>query len=192
MRRRSGAEVSRRQPCDRFPRRFARGALICTMPASSQLNAPMSHPHHAAIPAWTWVVPILASGLLALIFAHVVPSDASPILILAGLLLGASVFAAVHHAELLALRLGEPFGSILLSVAVTVIEVGLIASIMLTGAEGSDLVARDAVFSAVMIVLNGVVGLCLVLGAGRHFEQSFQLQGATSALRCSGRWRRSR
>jgi Ca2+:H+ antiporter len=146
----------------------------------------MSHPRHAAIPTWTWIVPILASALLALKFAHVVPSDAAPILILAGLLLGASVFAAVHHAELLALRLGEPFGSILLSVAVTVIEVGLIASIMLTGAEGSDLVAREAVFSAVMIVLNGVVGLCLVLGAGRHFEQSFQLQGASSALAVLG------
>jgi Ca2+:H+ antiporter len=146
----------------------------------------MSHPRYAAIPAWTWVVPILASALLALQFAHVVPSDATPILILAGLLLGASVFAAVHHAELLALRLGEPFGSILLSVAVTVIEVGLIASIMLAGAEGSDRVARDAVFSAVMIVLNGVVGLCLVLGAGRHFEQSFQLQGASSALAVLG------
>jgi Ca2+:H+ antiporter len=146
----------------------------------------MSHPRHAAIPAWTWIVPILASALLALKFADVVPSDDTPVLILAGLLLGASVFAAVHHAELLALRLGEPFGSILLSVAVTVIEVGLIASIMLTGAEGSDLVARDAVFSAVMIVLNGVVGLCLVLGAGRHFEQSFQLQGASSALAVLG------
>jgi Ca2+:H+ antiporter len=146
----------------------------------------MSHPRRAAIPAWTWVVPILGSALLALKFAHVVPSDAAPILILAGLLLGASVFAAVHHAELLALRLGEPFGSILLSVSVTVIEVGLIASIMLAGAEGSDRVARDAVFSAVMIVLNGVVGLCLVLGAGRHFEQSFQLQGASSALAVLG------
>ncbi len=146
----------------------------------------MSVPHHASIPAWTWAVPVLASGLLALKIAHVVSSDATFVLILAGLLLGASVFAAVHHAELLALRLGEPFGSILLAVAVTVIEVGLIASIMLAGAEGSDRVARDAVFSAVMIVLNGVVGLCLVLGAGRHFEQTFQLQGASSALAVLG------
>ncbi len=146
----------------------------------------MSAPNHDSIPAWTWVAPVLASGLLALKFAHVVPSDAAPILILAGVLLGAAVFAAVHHAEVLALRIGEPFGSILLAVAVTVIEVALIVSIMLSGAEGSDFVARDTVFAAVMIVLNGVVGLCLVLGAGKHFEQTFQLQGASSALAVLG------
>src|SRR5271169_3153494 len=146
----------------------------------------MSAPHHASIPAWTWAVPLVASGLLGLKFAHVVPADAAYVLVLAGVLLGGTVFAAVHHAEVLALKLGEPFGSILLAVAVTVIEVGLIASIMLSGAEGSDRVARDAVFAAVMIVLNGVVGLCLVLGAGKHFEQTFQLQGASSALAVLG------
>jgi Ca2+:H+ antiporter len=146
----------------------------------------MSAPHHASIPAWTWMVPLVASGLLGLKFAHVVPADATFVLILAGLLLGATVFAAVHHAEILALKLGEPFGSILLAVAVTVIEVGLIVSIMLSGADGADRVARDTVFAAVMIVLNGVVGLCLVLGAGRHFEQTFQLQGASSALAVLG------
>ena len=96
------------------------------------------------------------------------------------------MFAAVHHAEVLALKLGEPFGSILLAVAVTVIEVALIVSIMLTGAEGSETVARDTVFAAEMIVLNGVVGLCLVLGGRRHFEQTFQLQGASSALAVLG------
>ena len=146
----------------------------------------MSVSRQAAIPAWTWAVPILAGGLLALKFAHLIPSEAAPVLVLAGLLLGGSVFAAVHHAEVLALRLGEPLGSILLAVAVTVIEVGLIVSIMLSGAEGSDRVARDAVFAAVMIVLNGVVGLCLVLGGGKHFEQTFQLQGASSALAVLG------
>jgi Ca2+:H+ antiporter len=146
----------------------------------------MSAPHHASIPAWTWVVPLVASGLLGLKFAHVVPADAAYVLIIAGLLLGATVFAAVHHAEVLALKVGEPFGSIVLAVAVTVIEVGLIVSIMLSGAEGSDRVARDTVFAAVMIVLNGVVGLCLVLGAGRHFEQTFQLRGASSALAVLG------
>jgi Ca2+:H+ antiporter len=146
----------------------------------------MSAPHHASIPTWTWMVPLVASGLLGLKFAHVVPADATFALILAGLLLGATVFAAVHHAEILALKLGEPFGSILLAVAVTVIEVGLIVSIMLSGADGADRVARDTVFAAVMIVLNGVVGLCLVLGAGRHFEQTFQLQGASSALAVLG------
>jgi len=141
---------------------------------------------HASIPLWTWVTPVLACVLLALKFAHIVPSDATALLVLAGILLGGSVFAAVHHAEVLALKLGEPFGSILLAVAVTVIEVALIVSIMLTGAEGSETVARDTVFAAEMIVLNGVVGLCLVLGGRRHFEQTFQLQGASSALAVLG------
>jgi Ca2+:H+ antiporter len=146
----------------------------------------MSAPHHDSIPAWTWIVPLVASGLLGLKFAHILPADAAYVLILAGLLLGGTVFAAVHHAEVLALKLGEPFGSILLAVAVTVIEAALIVSIMLAGAAGADVVARDTVFAAVMIVLNGVVGFCLVLGAGRHFEQTFQLQGASSLLAVLG------
>ena len=146
----------------------------------------MSSPHHASIPAWAWAVPLLASVLVALKLFHIVPSDDIYVLVLAGLFLGATVFAAVHHAEVLALKLGEPFGSILLAVAVTVIEAGLIVSIMLAGAEGSERVARDTVFAAVMIVFNGVVGLCLVLGAGKHFEQTFQLQGAASALAVLG------
>jgi Ca2+:H+ antiporter len=101
-------------------------------------------------------------------------------------MLGACVFASVHHAEVLALKLGEPFGSILLAVSVTVIEVGLIVSIMLSGTAGSEGVARDTVFAAVMIVLNGVIGLCLVIGGLRHHEQTFQLKGAASALAVLG------
>src|SRR5271155_255080 len=124
----------------------------------------MSATHHDSIPAWTWAVPLVASGLLGLKFAHVAPADAAYVLVLAGVLLGGTVFAAVHHAEVLALKLGEPFGSILLAVAVTVIEAALIVSIM----------------------LSGVVGFCLVLGAGRHFEQTFQLQGASSLLAVLG------
>ncbi|KQV81409.1 ionic transporter y4hA [Rhizobium sp. Root1220] len=146
----------------------------------------MADHHYASIPMWSWVIPALGIGLLALKFLHIVPADATFVLIIAGLLLLAAVFAAVHHAELLALKLGEPFGSILLAVAVTVIEVALIVSIMISGVEGSEMVARDTVFAAVMIVLNGVVGLCLVLGGRRHFEQTFQLQGASSALAVLG------
>ena len=146
----------------------------------------MSGHDHASIPLWTWAAPLLAIGLLALKFAQIVPSDATVVLIVTGILLGASVFAAVHHAELLAIKLGEPFGSILLAVAVTVIEVALIVSIMISGAEGSETVARDTVFAAVMIVLNGVVGVCLIMGGTRHFEQTFQLQGASSALAVLG------
>jgi len=146
----------------------------------------MTSHSYDATPIWGWAAPAAASVLLVLKFSGIVPSDAGLVLILAGLLLGGAVFAAVHHAEVLALRLGEPFGSILLAIAVTVIEVALIVSIMLSGSAGSDAVARDTVFSAVMIVLNGVIGLCLVLGAQRHHEQSFQLEGASAALAVLG------
>jgi Ca2+:H+ antiporter len=137
-------------------------------------------------PIWGWAAPAAASLLLVLKFSGIVSSDAGLVQLLAGLLLGGAVFAAVHHAEVLALRLGEPFGSILLAIAVTVIEVALIVSIMLSGSAGSDAVARDTVFSAVMIVLNGVIGLCLVIGAQRYHEQSFQLQGASATLAVLG------
>ncbi|MFL5284258.1 MAG: calcium:proton antiporter [Rhodopila sp.] len=142
----------------------------------------MASPAHDSVPTWTWVLPTLAGLLLVLKLTGIAPQEWVSVQILAGLLLAGSVFAAVHHAEILALKLGEPFGSILLAVAVTVIEVGLIIAIYLSGTPGSETVARDTVFSAVMIVLNGIVGLCLVLGAGRHMVQVFQLQGASAAL----------
>jgi Ca2+:H+ antiporter len=138
------------------------------------------------LPAWSWAAPVAAAILLASHFAGVAPYAAPWFVALAAALLGGSVFAAVHHAEVLALRLGEPFGSILLAVAVTVIEVALIVSIMLQGAPGADAVARDTVFAAVMIVLNGIVGACLLLGGGRHREQTFRLDGATAALAVIG------
>ncbi|GGC59748.1 calcium:proton antiporter [Chelatococcus reniformis] len=142
----------------------------------------MPHQTHASNPAWSWLAPAAASALLAAKFAGVLDVTSGLALTFAAVLLGGAVFAAVHHAEVLALKLGEPFGSILLAVAVTVIEVALIVSIMVSGAAGSDQVARDTVFSAVMIVLNGVVGMCLILGGQRHHEQSFQLHGAAAAL----------
>jgi len=134
------------------------------------------------VPWWTWSVPLGAWLLLAAKFAGVVPADAGAVLLAAALLLAGTVFAAVHHAEVVALRVGEPFGSIVLAVAVTVIEVALIVSIMISGSNGSEAVARDTVFAAVMIVLNGVVGFCLLLGGTRHYEQTFQAQGAAAAL----------
>src|SRR5271165_800913 len=117
-------------------------------------------------PWWAWAVPVAACLLLAAKFAHLVPADAVAVLVPAAALLLAAVFAAVHHAEIVALRVGEPLGSIILAVAVTIIEVALIVSMML--------------------VLNGVVGLCLVLGGARHGEQSFQEHGASAALSVLG------
>jgi Ca2+:H+ antiporter len=94
----------------------------------------------------------------------------------------ATVFAAVYHAEVVAHRVGEPFGTLVLAVAVTVIEVGLIVSVMLGGGAETSGLARDTVFAAVMIVCNGIVGLCLLSGGVRHYEQGFQVQGASAAL----------
>src|ERR1043165_177299 len=100
----------------------------------------------------------------------------------AAAILIATVFAAVYHAEVVAHRTGEPFGTLVLAIAVTVIEVALIVSVMMAApAEKADL-ARDTVFAAVMIVCNGIVGLCLRWGGARHHEQGFQLHGASAAL----------
>ncbi len=137
-------------------------------------------------PLWAWVAPLAAAALLGAKFAHLVPADSLAVLIPATILLFASVFAAVHHAEIVALRVGEPMGSIVLAIAVTVIEVALIVSMMLAAKAGGGALARDTVFAATMLVLNGVVGLCLVAGGARHGEQSFREHGATAALSVLG------
>jgi Ca2+:H+ antiporter len=134
------------------------------------------------MPWWAWAAPAAAMVLLSLNLLGFAHADAPWVLALAALFLGGAVFAAVHHAEVVALKVGEPMGSIILALAVTVIEVALILSIMLTGAVGSETVARDTVYSAAMIVLNGVVGMCLVLGGARHHEQTFQVNGAAATL----------
>lgn len=134
------------------------------------------------MPWWAWALPAGAIVLLGAKFGGLISADATAVLVLAAVLLGGCVFAAVHHAEIIALRVGEPFGSILLAIAVTIIEVALIVSLMLSGSPGAEAFARDTVYSAVMIVLNGVVGLCLVFGGARHHEQTFQVQGAASSL----------
>gem|GEM_PF-44552 len=131
------------------------------------------------MPWWAWAWPALACALLvAAAFMEVRG-------VLAGataLLLAATVFAAVYHAEVVAHRVGEPFGTLVLAVAVTVIEVSLIVSIMLGGGPETAGLARDTVFAAVMIICNGLVGMCLLWGGARHFEQGFKLQGASAAL----------
>ena len=101
---------------------------------------------------------------------------------LSGVLLLGSVFAAVHHAEVVALKVGEPFGSVLLALSVTVIEASLIVTAMLSGGPTENALARDSVFAAVAIVLNGVVGLCLLVGGARYGEQGFRVEGTASAL----------
>ena len=92
-----------------------------------------------------------------------------------------SAFAVVHHAESLAVRLGEPLGTLMLTLSVIGIEVMMISAVMLTG-EGKPALARDTMFAIVMIVLNGMIGLALLLGGLRHHEQEYNLQGANSFL----------
>jgi Ca2+:H+ antiporter len=100
----------------------------------------------------------------------------------AGVALITTVFAAVYHAEVVAHRTGEPFGTLVLAVAVTIIEVALIVSVMVAAPDEKAGLARDTVFAAVMIVCNGIVGLCLLWGGARHHEQGFQVHGASAAL----------
>src|ERR1700761_703971 len=92
-----------------------------------------------------------------------------------------SAFAIVHHAESLAVRLGEPLGTLVLTLAVIGIEVMMISAVMLTG-ESKPALARDAMFGVVMIVLNGMIGVSLLLGGLRHREQDYNLRGANSFL----------
>lgn len=143
----------------------------------------MTDSHLQRVPTWAWLLP---AASLAAAVPMIVFHPGAAWLLPAAALLGGSVFAAVHHAEVVALRVGQPLGALILAVAVTVIEVALIATIMLSGAAGGEVVARDAVFSAIMIVLNGVVGLCLVLGGRRHREQTFRLDSASAALAVLG------
>ena len=125
---------------------------------------------------WIWIAPAAAWLLLALSFAA-----AAPVALLVVVLI-ATVMAAVHHAELVAHRVGEPFGTFLLALAVTVIELGLIVTLMAAAEQGAATLARDTVFAAVMIILNGLVGACLLIGGIHHKEQVFQQSGVSASL----------
>lgn len=94
----------------------------------------------------------------------------------------ASVLAAVHHAEMIAHRVGEPFGTLVLALAVTIIEVSLIVSLMRSSGAAASSLARDTVFATVMIICNGVIGLCLLAGSLRHHVLAFRVEGTTPAL----------
>ena len=141
--------------------------------------SPRSSTLEALMPYWTWFVPAAAAGLLA--SALLLPPSALLQLGCGAALIGA-VIASVHHAEVVAHRVGEPFGTLVLAIAITVIEVALILSIMLGGGPDSAVLARDTIFATVMIIVNGVVGICLLVGAMAHREQAFRIEGAGPAL----------
>jgi Ca2+:H+ antiporter len=128
---------------------------------------------------WTVVVPLVALVALVAAWGRELPGWA--VAIVAACLAGA-VLAAVHHAEVVAARVGEPFGSLVLAVAVTIIEVALIVTLMISGGAKTASLARDTVFAAVMITCNGIVGLCLLLGALRRRIAVFNPEGTGAAL----------
>lgn len=140
---------------------------------------------HGPMPKSAWIFPALAVALFAvgtglgLAFTPTAGGLLYAAVLLA--ILFGTVFAAVHHAEVIAERIGEPYGTLLLTLAVTIIEVALIATIML-GDKPVPALARDTVFAVVMIVCNGLVGLCIFIGGIRFKEQDFQVSGANLYL----------
>jgi Ca2+:H+ antiporter len=137
------------------------------------------------MPRSAWIFPALA----VLLFVAVTATEYTFTLSLGGLafallllvILFGTVFAAVHHAEVIAERVGEPYGTLVLTLSVTIIEVALITTIML-GEKPAPELARDTVFAVVMIVCNGLVGVCVFIGGLRYREQGFQVSGANVYL----------
>jgi Ca2+:H+ antiporter len=131
------------------------------------------------MPIWAWLVPLLALATLLIALATAVgPWLAS----VCGFSLAAAVLVAVHHAEVVAHRVGEPFGTLVLALAVTAIETSLIISMMISGGQDMADLARDSLCAAVMVICTGVVGLCLLVGGLAHREQTFRVEGAGAGL----------
>ena len=129
--------------------------------------------------SWTWLIPALS---LALLVVAITAGVGLFLAVLCGVGLIGAVIAAVHHAEVVAHRVGEPFGTLVLAVAVTVIEASLILSMIFAGGADTAVLPRDTIYAAVMIICNGVVGLCLLLGGLAHREQTFRVEGAGAGL----------
>lgn len=127
---------------------------------------------------WTTIFPALGWGLYFSGFIY----DNGYVQIIAAILLILSIMSAVHHSEIVAHKVGEPFGTIILAVAITIIEVSIIVSIMISGGQEAASLARDTVYAATMLILNGIVGLCLFIGGIKYNEQSFSKHSATIAL----------
>jgi len=153
--------------------RIVRTVLTSTGPDHQQPTGPAQGPAekaifslmHRIVHSWTWLAPLLA----CLLFLIAVQVGMKPWLILACTVgLFAAVLAAVHHAEVVAHRVGEPLGTLVLALAVTGIETALIVSLMVAGGPESAVLPRDAIYRAVMIICTGVVGFCVLLGGENH------------------------
>jgi len=129
--------------------------------------------------SWPIIVPLAAAAVLG---AALFLPQGGILSVALGVVLLVAVPSAVHHAEVIARKVGEPLGTLVLALAVTVIEVALIVSLMIAGGPQSATLARDAAFAAVMIICSGVVGSCVLLGGVLHREQSFRVEGAAPAL----------
>src|ERR1700726_2597467 len=140
---------------------------------------------HGPMPRSAWIFPALSVLFFAAATALGVSFTPSPAglafaVVLLVILFG-TVFAAVHHAEVIAERIGEPYGTLVLTLAVTIIEVALIETMML-GEKPVPTLARDTVFAVVMIVCNGLVGICIMAGGLRYREQDVQVTGSSLYL----------
>src|SRR5215813_10502760 len=127
----------------------------------------------------TWLVPVLA---LAVLLVGLAVGVGTWLALLCGAALVGAVLVAVHHAEVVAHRVGEPFGTLVLALAVTAIETALILSMMIAGGEETAALPRDAIYATVMIICSGVIGLCVLLGGIFHGEQTFRVEGAGAGL----------
>jgi Ca2+:H+ antiporter len=165
-----GVRLDVKRGLDKVATTLKAGHMILTQPvtASAQRSTPL----------WTVLAPVLGSVIAAGAAAGIGGYFA----ILVALGLAAGVFAAIHHAETVALRIGEPFGTLVLALAVTLLELSLVGSVMLTGRPDTAALARDTVFATVMIILNGIVGLSLLVGGLHHRAQEFSLDGVSAAL----------
>lgn len=141
---------------------------------------------HADNPWWTIAAPLLATAMVIAYVLGLLPKDQPLVIATEAVVLLGAVFASVHHAEVVGNRVGEPFGSIILAISVTIIEVGLIVALMLAADDGGPTIARDTVYSAVMLVLTGLIGLCLVTGGHKHYEQTIKVTGTSSYLAVLG------
>jgi Ca2+:H+ antiporter len=131
------------------------------------------------VPLWTWLIPLFS---LALLVAALAAGVGTLLAVLCSATLVAAIIAAVHHAEVVAHRVGEPFGTLVLAVAVAAIETALILSMMIAGGDDMAALPRDAIYAAVMIICNFVVGICVLIGGLAHREQTFRVEGAGAGL----------
>jgi Ca2+:H+ antiporter len=128
---------------------------------------------------WATTVPLLGLATLAVTWGE----EIGPITAVAvAVVMGGAVLAAVNHAEVVAARVGEPFGSLVLAVAVTIIEVTLIVALRASGGDEAATLARDTVFAAVLITMNGIAGLSLLVGSRRYGVTLFNAEGSGAAL----------